>query len=244
MMDGFINIIKKIIKDFALRRGYLIISVPGSYIKDLGYALPGYLSKDGVFDYEAYRRVQTEGNKRKICKVWAIEDNIKFLAEYIKEKVGKPQFGLCHGVRRGLEQKWFSESLGIEVLGTEISDTATEFSNTIQWDFHDVKEEWKENVDFIYSNSFDHSYDPEKCLNAWMSCIKPGGVCILEHSPRHGLGSVTELDPFGAELFQMPYLITKWGKGRYVVREILGAPVKSDYVSCLYFIIIQHFPEK
>lgn len=37
-------------------------------------------------------------------------------------------------------------------------------------------------TDFVYSNSFDHSYDPEKCLNAWMSCLKKGGICILEHT--------------------------------------------------------------
>ncbi len=115
--------------------------------------------------------------------------------------------------------------MGTTVIGTEISDTATQFPDTIQWDFHEIKAESRDAVDFIYSNSFDHSYDPERCLNAWMSCLRPGGICILEHSDAHSSqkGS-SELDPFGAHLVQMPYLVLKWGAGRYSVREILLAP--------------------
>ena len=96
-----------------------------------------------------------------------------------------------------------------------------------------------EAVDFIYSNSFDHSYDSEKCLDAWMSCLKKGGICILEHSSGHIKS--TRLDPFGADIIVMPYLITSWGKGKYGVREILDAPLKKDSLEYLKFIIIQKF---
>ncbi|MBK6621188.1 MAG: hypothetical protein IPG32_10020 [Saprospirales bacterium] len=51
--------------------------------------------------------------------------------------------------------------MNCEVIGTEISDSASKFSHTIEWDFHEVKPEWIGRADFIYSNSFDHSYDPE-----------------------------------------------------------------------------------
>jgi hypothetical protein len=47
-------------------------------------------------------------------------------------------------------------------MGTEISDTAGQFPYTIQWDFHKTKAEWIDATDFIYSNCFDHSYDPQK----------------------------------------------------------------------------------
>ena len=67
-------------------------------------------------------------------------------------------------------------------MGTEISDNANEYDNTIEWDFHNVKKEWIASVDFIYSNALDHSYDPNKCLNAWMSCIREDGLCIIEHT--------------------------------------------------------------
>jgi len=201
-----------------------------------GFTLYGYRKRDGSFDYEKYREIQTAGNKRKINNVWVREGNIEFLSNYIKKSLPDVKFGICHGTRNGKEQEWFRKYLGCEVIGTEISDTAEKFPHTIQWDFHEVKPEWIDSVDFIYSNSLDHSFDPEKCLNAWMSCVKPGGLCILEHGRLHTANHASRLDPFGASLIQMPYLITIWGRGRYAVREIIEAPVQEKQSS---FIVIQ-----
>jgi hypothetical protein len=209
--------------------------------KGTGYVLHAYLREDGSFDYEKYRQVQEEGNKRKIDLVWVVEENIAFLSKYIKGLSLSPRFGICHGTRRGKEQEWFRKYLDCDVIGTEISDTANNFPNTIQWDFHDVKPEWVESVDFIYSNSFDHSYAPEKCMNAWMSCLVKGGVCIIEHSSLHEPQGATELDPFGADFYLMPYLIATWGKGSYAVRQLIEAPAKSDGLARLHFIVIQKF---
>lgn len=206
-----------------------------------GYVLYQFLKDDGSFDYERYLYVQQRGNKGKINNVWVIEENVAFLANYIRTRVGSPQFGICHGTRRGKEQEWFRKYLGCDVLGTEISDTALTFPHTIQWDFHEVRPEWIGAADFIYSNSFDHSYNPEKCLNAWMSCLRPGGVVIIEHSSLHEPEGASELDPFGADVVQMPYLITLWGKGRYGVRELLSAPARGENVRQVNFIVIQSF---
>lgn len=183
-----------------------------------------YVGPDGSFDYEKYRLIQASGNKQFLQNTWAIEENIAFAADYIRARLGQPRFGICHGTRRGDEQAWFRKYLGCEVIGTEISETAAQFPDTIQWDFHDVKPEWLGVVDFIYSNALDHSYDPEACLNAWMSCVRAGGLCILEHSTMHEPKAATELDPFGASLSLMPYLIAMWSRGNYVVRELLEAP--------------------
>lgn len=204
-----------------------------------------YTRPDGSFDYDKYREIQQAGNKRKIANVWVREGNIEFLSRLIQRIAGTVTFGICHGTRRGKEQEWFRKYLGerAAVIGTEISDSAREFPHTIQWDFHEVKPEWLAAVDFIYSNSFDHSYDPEKCLNAWMSCVRPGGVCILEHSSAHGPRGTSELDPFGADIREMPFLITTWGKGRYGVREIVAAPEKFEALQYMYFIVIQNFAE-
>lgn len=178
-------------------------------------------------DYDEYLAVQTTGNKEKIDLTWVVEENIEFLARYLLEKLKMVKAGICHGTRRGQEQKWFSGKLNANIFGTEISDTATEFPNTIQWDFHEVKPEWLGKFDFIYSNSFDHSYDPEKCLNAWMSCLKDGGLCIIEHSSLHSPKGVTELDPFGVTLEYFPYLVLSWSKGSYFVCDILDAPSQN-----------------
>merc|ERR1711920_1130260 len=71
------------------------------------------------------------------------------------------------------------------VLGTEISDTAEQFPNTIQWDFHNAKAEWLSAADFIYSNSLDHAFDPLRALTQWMRCLQPRGVLFLEHCSGH-----------------------------------------------------------
>lgn len=193
-----------------------------------GVVLRQYLKEDGSFDYEQYREVQNRGNKKKAGAIWVQEENIAFLAHYLKRNFKELKFGLCHGTRRGKEQEWFNKYLGCEVLGTEIADSATEFPNTIQWDFHQVKDEWLKAADFIYSNSLDHSYDPEACLNAWMSCVKPGGVCILEYTNNHDSKHVSRLDPFGADLEQMLALIRMWGARKYYAYQVLEGPVIRD----------------
>lgn len=204
------------------------------------WSIHAYLNESGKFDYERYRQAQVSANKRKIHSVWVQEDNIRFLADYVRQSIANPRLGLCHGTRRGLEQRWFRQYIGCEVIGTEISDTAADFPDTIQWDFHETKPEWLNAVDFIYSNSLDHSYDPEKCLNAWVSCLRSDGMLIIEHSSDDV--EARESDPFGAQLAVMPYLILQWAKGAFSTREIIRAP-KSATVGgrkheC-YFLIIK-----
>jgi hypothetical protein len=77
----------------------------------------------------------------------------------------------------------------------------------------EVKPEWVGAVDFIYSNSFDHTYDPQKCLDAWVSCLTRCGVCVIEH----------------------------WGKGRYGVRDILDAPKTNDLAKYISFIFVRRW---
>ena len=232
--------IKKIVKGLLRQLGYEIRGIPAAH-EPRGYLLYRYVKNDGSFDYDRYRQIQTAGNHAKIEKVFAIENNIIFLSNYIRETIGQPHLGICHGTRRGKEQEWFRQNLKCDVIGTEISDTATDFPHTIQWDFHETKPEWAGAVDFIYSNALDHSYDPEKCLDAWMSCLANNGLCILEHSRDHGTHTLTELDPFRADLYLMPYLIAKWGKGRYGIREILDAPEQTHNGAFSSFIVIQRF---
>jgi hypothetical protein len=107
----------------------------------------------GLFKYRQYRKVQIAGNKRKIQHQWIDEGSIRWIAERLLSFEQKPKFGICHGTRRGNEQAWFTKYLGCPVIGTDISDTASDFPNTIQWDFHDVKPEWIDACDFVYSNS-------------------------------------------------------------------------------------------
>jgi hypothetical protein len=82
--------------------GYRLIRIRKTKQEAPGFVLYAYLKKDGSFDYEKYRQIQEDGNKRKINLVWVIEDNIAFLSTYIKSVVRFPLFGICHGTRRAL----------------------------------------------------------------------------------------------------------------------------------------------
>ena len=139
-------------------------------------------------NYDEYVDAQVKGNLAKYKSHSYVDKGIiGNVVKYMISNDLKPKFGLCHGTRNGLEQKYFidlfsSNGINVSVLGTEISHTALEFKNTIQWDFNKVKDDWIENVDFIYSNSFDHSFNPTQTIDAWMSCLTNNGFCFIEWS--------------------------------------------------------------
>ena len=51
----------------------------------------------------------------------------------------------------------------------------------------------------------------------FLGTLHPGTLFL------HGAATF-ELDPFGADLVQMPHLFAMWGKGRFAVRQRLGSP--------------------
>ena len=162
------------------------------------------ISEDGYVlfqypDYETYREVQEAGNKAKLKMQFVKESHIAILAGYLTEHLGEIRFGLCHGTRRGAEQTWFRAHLtgAPEVIGTEISDTADQFPDTVQWDFHDTNAEWSGRADFVYSNSWDHAFDPGKAFGAWIDALRPGGLILLDHTKGQTPEATNALDPFG-----------------------------------------------
>lgn len=153
--------------------------------------------------YDDYKEIQSQFSVRKRRKVWAQKHILDEVASQIRSLKIQSPFGICHGVRNGFEVSYLQKHLSdidVNVIGTEISEVSEENSLTIQWDFHDVKPEWIGKVDFIYSNSFDHSYKPQECMNSWMSCISPNGICILEWSDLHDAAGTGEADCFRASL--------------------------------------------
>ncbi len=166
----------------------------------------------GKFDYDLYKQVQTIGNKGKLDRVFVEQENIAYLCRQLEMIIPQIDFVLCHGTRNAAEQKFFKAALSnpAEIIGTEISDTANQFPMTIEWDFHEVKPEWRGAADVIYSNSFDHSYDPDKLFTAWLACLRPGGVMVLEWSKAHATGTPTILDPFNIGLEELRKLLGKY----------------------------------
>lgn len=174
--------------------------------------------------YETYRQIQEAGNKHKLRSVFAVEENVAYLARFVERRLGRPvKLGLCHGTRNGAEQRWFLANLtgAPTVIGTEISETATQFPNTIQWDFHETKPEWIGACDFIYSNSWDHSFDPERMFKGWMSCLSENGVLLIEHTRLQDGTNPDPLDPFGATREGLIRLLDRIGSGTFKVVSVI-----------------------
>ncbi len=204
------------------------------------------IQKDN-FSYEKYKKIQEKGNKQKIDTIFEIEDNIKMLSDYLMKNISDIKFGLCHGTRRGKEQEWFRKYLKAEVMGTEISETANKFPYTIEWDFHKVKDEWIEKVDFIYSNSLDHSYDPKHCLKQWFRCLRKGGICIINFTTYNMPQHASELDPSGFTKKGLTLLINEIAKESNVLLEnYLDGKKNSNLKNCKnwgYYIIRKYEEE-
>lgn len=162
--------------------------------------------------YEQYRDAQIHHNKRKLSNIWADDVTLDRVAALVlAQDHGEIVRGLCHGTRNGFEQNYLiGANPGFEVIGTDISDTAETFENSLHWDFHDAREDWIGAFDFIYSNSLDQSWKPRAALTVWLNQVRKGGIVIIEHSESHGPGSAGEMDPFGVRPVAMPYVLTDW----------------------------------
>lgn len=162
--------------------------------------------------YEEYRDVQVFYNKKKIGNVWADEGTLDRVAALVQPEAGdRKASGICHGTRNGFEQNYLNSNYpGIEAIGTDISDTATDFENSVQWDFHDENPEWLGAYDFVYSNSLDQSWKPKLALTTWLNQVRTGGVVIIEHTEDHGPMGASEMDPFGVRPIAMPYVLSDW----------------------------------
>ena len=236
----------KSIKSFFTRIRNVLTALVRCYVSivlkkgiNQGYRLHTYTDRHARFDYSRYREAQQEANKNKLHWTWVVEDNIEFLADYIRRHIAHPRFGICHGTRRGKEQEWFGKYLHCDVIGTEISESATDFPNTVRWDFHDENPAWLNKADFIYSNSFDHTHSPEACLNTWIKSLRVGGYCILEHSDRSGPEYVNKYDPFGADITLMPWLLATWGRESFFLKELVKAPYNNQHTNNIWFFIIE-----
>lgn len=193
--------------------------------------------------YEEYRSTQIFHNRRKLKKVWADEDTLELVCGDLR-KHDLTGTGICHGARNGFEVGFFRERLAAEVIGTDISETATEFPNMVVWDFHDNNPDWLGKFDFVYTNSLDQAADPQKALTSWSEQIKPKGRIYIEHTMAHSTAGASAMDPFGAHPIAMPYLFFTWGRGKYRLVDIIENPRKKnlDYEAWV-FVLGKEKPE-
>lgn len=182
-------------------------------------------------DYETYKTVQVAGNKAKLGMQHVQESHISALAAHLNDAGHTVSFGLCHGTRQGREQSWFRKHLNgdANVIGTEISDTADQFAHTVQWDFHDPNPDWAGHADLIYSNSWDHAYDPSKAFGNWIDALRAGGVMLLDYTAGHTPRAASALDPFGITQEALIDMLTREFSALGEVEQVLDFTQNPDY---------------
>ena len=153
-------------------------------------------------EYEKYLKLQRETTHGKHRRQWLDANSVAWIADVIRSKVRQPDRGICHGVRNGFEQLWFMERLpNCRVIGTDVAHWSDNTPYQIMWDMHDMRPDWSEAFDFVYTNSWDHAYDLNKALNSWVRSVAPGGMLVLTHSLDHTTPSPT--DPTGLPLSRL-----------------------------------------
>lgn len=177
--------------------------------------------------YEQYRDTQIHHNKRKLDQIWADNTTLARIADDIQKR-GLRGTGICHGARNGYEVAYFNDTLAGPVIGTDISDTAAELPDMVVWDFHEENSEWVGKFDFVYSNSLDQAMDPQRAVANWTGQVRAEGRVYIEHTMLHSPTGASEMDPFGAHPFAMPYLFFRWGKGQYRLEDILDVEAKEN----------------
>ena len=189
--------------------------------------------------YEEYKDIQIFYNKKKIKSVFADKKTLKRVFNILNREFPKNKKikGICHGTRNGFEQNLlnsFDDKL--EVFGTDISETANNYKNSIQFDFNKNKKSWISNFDFIYSNSLDQSCMPKTALKTWLSQLKPKGILILEHTEDHGPTSAGEMDPFGVKPTVLPYVLTMWFGCQISIEHSVSKKSNTDLNAWLFVI--------
>ena len=235
-MKNILIQIKNLINQMLFKFGYRISKVNNS----------GELVKIHKYkDYNEYRETQIFYNKKKIDKVWADEITLEKISDLLKDRIKTSIIkGICHGSRNGFEQNFFNEKKdGFEVIGTDISDTAKDYKNSVIHDFHNEKKEWINNFDFVYSNSLDQSFDPKKALEVWLNQIKEKGFIIIEHSDQHGVISSGKMDPFGVEANFFPYLLSEWFGHLISIKIIKGSKINKNNAPVLLFVLKKNIQE-
>lgn len=128
-------------------------------------------------DDEHYRTEQEKANKKKLDNIWVQEKTISLIKNNCSKKIENI---LCHGTRNAKEQKLFKQAFpDANIIGTEISSTASLFPMTEQWDFRKKNPTWFGKFDLLYSNSFDHTNEPLQTMEVWREqIVKEGWICV------------------------------------------------------------------
>lgn len=182
-----------------------------------------------------YVAAQIEANVRKLNNIWVDKKTIREIASMHPTASNI----LCHGTRNAAEQKYFKEYYPqANIIGTEISHTASQFPMTVQWDFHNVHPDWLKHFDIVYSNAIDHSHDPTRVLAVWRDQLTTTGRMYIEHGYAETENRSRASDPLEISDEEIRYLIDLVGMTLIKTFETTG--IKGRCASRVYVTEKQH----
>jgi len=175
-----------------------------------------------TFDsYEEYKNVQVAANRLKYDHVYAEDPELQRIAAHIRDHHRGARRGLCHGVRNGYEVRKLRALLPtIDILGTDISETAGSLPHCLVWDMHEVQPDWVGATDFMYSNSWDHTYDPALLFSRWSTCLSDEGRLYLSYTDLHseqGVSARSKVDVFGCSWDELLRILQQ----HFVLEDVL-----------------------
>jgi len=177
-----------------------------------------------VYKYSSYKEYveeQTKANKQKIDWQFSGHKQIK----WIKKQINSASNIICHGTRSGGEQKVFQKLYpNAYIIGTEISDTATQFEMTVCHDFSLQRDDWIERFDILYSNAFDHSYDPNRTIVTWKNQLTEEGRMFIHWGKYHQHASHGPRDPVSGSIDNFKKFLNRHGL------EVLS--INNDVLMC------------
>jgi hypothetical protein len=223
--------------------GSKVLRTLNNVLSKVGFRLTPDDGRDDVYlhtydSYDQYKASQVFHNKRKLDNVWADAATLDLVAARARQVcLEGPVRGLCHGARNGFEQRYFNQAHpGFTVIGTDISETAAQFPDSVVWDFHDPNPDWVQAFDFVYSNSLDQGWQPRAALRTWLNQTRDGGLVVVEHTADHGPSAASDMDPFGVRPQVFPYVVAQWF-GHQVTCEIITGRKSNNQRDVWLFVL-------
>ncbi len=169
-------------------------------------------------NYDEYLRSQKRTVRRRGSGPFFCDMEITRIANWIRQNATTPQYGICHGARAGLECDEFRHHFPLlEIFGTDLfpfSGSSAKIkgkSEVIEWDFMKQNPEWVGTFDFVYTNSLDHTLDPNKALSLWIDQLKKDGHLFVQWVYGH-IGKRKGGDCTGGELSEFMIEMNKIGR--------------------------------
>lgn len=183
-----------------------------------------------------YESIQIAGNIRKFHYASVEPAELRMVAQKVlHDGTDGDFFGVCFGVRNGIENSFLAKKIGRRVLGADISPTVLDVPDGVLLNFNECPTYWQSKVSFIYSNSYDHSPDINLTMRHWLTLLRPGGKLFLQHCECHTEDFVNQLDVSGISLEKLTSLLLETG-----YQNITVVPVRTNKLEKA-FLCVQNY---